>query len=307
MAYEIKTIVDSDDYRKYIEENGMKNNNQSKYDYLDHVNSTPELFNKYYEADRAQREANLSHNLGSNWEDIYDIDEGDYINGYSADNLSDGRIGIHQTTGYDIGMRDYDDYSGVSSSISSSSSYDRLLELQKQMRTDSYNRAKADIDAFAEEAARQAYVNMMQTNQKLPEQAAVLGVGGVSESSLIKVQSDYAGSLADIENTKQQGLNELTSEYEAGLALDVIDATERYIEAEEQRKQDERDLNATLVEIYAKNSPESALSPSLRAAVSEDVSSAASNSNIKSSTQTPSYSLLSDTENGSKRVLAGLI
>lgn len=69
------------------------------------------------------------------------------------------------------------------------------------------------IEQDAEEAAKQAYISRMLTEKRLPQQLAATGSsGGMTDSAVLRMNSDYENSRNDIMNAKNNALADLNSQ-----------------------------------------------------------------------------------------------
>lgn len=89
---------------------------------------------------------------------------------------------------------------------------------RKQLETD---RAAAETSSNAEydNAARQNYINYMQAQKALPSSLNSLGIrGGASESSLIRLGSNYGTNVSQNEAARQTALKDIRDAYAQQLA-----------------------------------------------------------------------------------------
>lgn len=78
----------------------------------------------------------------------------------------------------------------------------------------SYGNSQADTNAGYDTSARQNYINYMQAQKNLPDQLNALGIrGGASESSLIRLGSNYGTNVAANESARQTALRDLERQY----------------------------------------------------------------------------------------------
>ncbi len=266
---------------------------------------------------RKQQEENLELNLGANWRDIYDLDSKSYINGYSADNLTDGRIGVSLSTGYDMGDNGDgtdDKYTGRTESTggyrpsTGGSVTDSYYRLQQELLEDIYNSGKEELEAFSANAAREAYVAMMESSKDLSQQVAALGGGGVSETSALALQSQYLSSLSDIDTATSEGLRELEQSYNQGLMDSAIESAKAYEERRLQAEEASQQYKSDIGKIVATSAVKEGITPSALKTISELGGYNTTGKTItvsKKSPDLPSYTLLEDTEENN-RLLKGL-
>lgn len=84
---------------------------------------------------------------------------------------------------------------------------------RRQLEADRDN-ALAKSNAEYDNTAKQNYINYMQTRKSLPEQLNALGIrGGASESSLIRMGSNYGSNVASNEASRNTALAALRQQY----------------------------------------------------------------------------------------------
>lgn len=89
---------------------------------------------------------------------------------------------------------------------------------RRQLEADRDN-AIAKSNAEYDNTAKQNYINYMQTRKSLPEQLNALGIrGGASESSLIRMGSNYGSNVASNEASRNTALAALRQQYEDKMA-----------------------------------------------------------------------------------------
>lgn len=72
---------------------------------------------------------------------------------------------------------------------------------------------RRSIEQDAEEAAKQAYISRMLTEKRLPQQLAATGSsGGMTDSAVLRINSDYENSRNDIMNARNNALADLNSQ-----------------------------------------------------------------------------------------------
>lgn len=137
--------------------------------------------------------------------------------------------------------------------------YERMKSsLQAQRKTDVANINKnrdADIaksNAGYDQTARQNYINYMQAQKALPSQLNALGIrGGASESSALRLGTNYGTNVANNESARQTALTELRNAYAKQIAdydsdlnsrLATAEATARQNEIAWEKEQIEKDL-----------------------------------------------------------------
>ena len=137
--------------------------------------------------------------------------------------------------------------------------YERLkTNLQSQRNTD-VSRINANRDADIQKSnagydntARQNYINYMQAQKRLPSELNAMGIrGGASESSLLRLGTNYGTNVANNESARQNALAELRnsyakqiSDYDSNLneRLASAEATARQNQIDWEREQIEKDL-----------------------------------------------------------------
>lgn len=89
---------------------------------------------------------------------------------------------------------------------------------RKQIETD---RSSAETSSNAEydNAARQNYINYMQARKRLPSELNALGIrGGASESSALRLGTNYGSNVASNEASRNSALANIRQQYEDKLA-----------------------------------------------------------------------------------------
>ena len=110
----------------------------------------------------------------------------------------------------------------------------------------------AKSNAGYDSTARQNYINYMQAQKRLPSELNALGIrGGASESSLIRLGTNYGSNVASNESARQGALNDIRKAYAQQIADYDKDLNSRLVEAEAtarqnqlnwEREQQEKDL-----------------------------------------------------------------
>ena len=89
---------------------------------------------------------------------------------------------------------------------------------RKQLEADR-TAAEASSNAEYDNAARQNYINYMQARKSLPSQLNALGIrGGASESSALRLGTNYGSNVASNEASRNAALAALRQQYEDKLA-----------------------------------------------------------------------------------------
>ena len=89
---------------------------------------------------------------------------------------------------------------------------------RKQLEADR-TAAEASSNAEYDNAARQNYINYMQARKSLPSQLNALGIrGGASESSALRLGTNYGSNVASNEAARNSALAALRQQYEDKLA-----------------------------------------------------------------------------------------
>lgn len=98
----------------------------------------------------------------------------------------------------------------------------------------------AESNAAYDRSARQNYINYMQAQKRLPSELNALGIrGGASESSLLRLGTNYGSNVAANNQARDSAANDIRSAY-AKQAADVErDYAERISEAEQRARADE--------------------------------------------------------------------
>lgn len=92
--------------------------------------------------------------------------------------------------------------------------YNAYLKKAAEDNTASINKTNSGYDA----SARQNYINYMRAQKQLPSQLNALGInGGATESSLIRMNSNYGTNVAANEVARQNALAELEAQYKQNL------------------------------------------------------------------------------------------
>lgn len=143
---------------------------------------------------------------------------------------------------WEMSERDVQAYrqSGGNVKTSAQQAYERMLAQQRAARQAEYDLGRKTISTNANEAARQAYGQYMQSQRNLPSQMAAAGLtGGASESALLGLETNYGETKAGIQNTLQGGLNQLQSQFEQGVAMDSAQAQQQIAQLSEQHRQEQ--------------------------------------------------------------------
>lgn len=89
---------------------------------------------------------------------------------------------------------------------------------RKQIETDRSS-AESSSNAEYDNAARQNYINYMQARKSLPSQLNALGIrGGASESSALRLGTNYGSNVASNEASRNSALAAIRQQYEDKLA-----------------------------------------------------------------------------------------
>lgn len=136
---------------------------------------------------------------------------------YSAPSGGGYAQGVNSNTAYTVG----NGTGNVTPNTGANSSYNALLRQAQQAALDAndasvrsatlaYENQIPTINQQADEAARQAYIAMMQGQTELPQQMAAMGYGGgLTESSLLGLTTNYENNRNDILNSKNDALRQL--------------------------------------------------------------------------------------------------
>ena len=137
--------------------------------------------------------------------------------------------------------------------------YERLKNNLQSQRNTEVARINANRDADIQKSnagydntARQNYINYMQAQKRLPSELNAMGIrGGASESSLLRLGTNYGTNVANNESARQNALAELRnsyakqiSDYDSNLneRLASAEATARQNQINWEREQIEKDL-----------------------------------------------------------------
>ena len=89
---------------------------------------------------------------------------------------------------------------------------------RKQLETDR-SAAETSSNAEYDNAARQNYINYMQARKRLPSELNALGIrGGASESSALRLGTNYGSNVASNEASRNSALAAIRQQYEDKLA-----------------------------------------------------------------------------------------
>ncbi|MEG2916048.1 MAG: hypothetical protein RR839_06380, partial [Oscillospiraceae bacterium] len=248
----ISSIQDEDHYIKFLKDNNYERGTKGQNAYLDLINTDQDLFNKYTKGDRELKERNLSNNLGSNWQDIYDFDYntgiGRYKDGYSPKdaggllgylNNVDGNISSYglnrdQFASYRKGQNFKADEGGSNSN----DGYDYIANLKEQYekhkaelirkREEEFNNNKDELLKQAEKAAREAYISKMKIDKNSVQENAILGYGGKNETVKDRINADYQTKLNSIEEAKKNSMEKLKSDKDKGVNSDLSKAEKEF-------------------------------------------------------------------------------
>ena len=126
-------------------------------------------------------------------------------------------------------------------------SYKKLADAyQAQAKTDVANmesRRDADLtksNAGYDNTARQNYINYMQAQKRLPSQLNALGIrGGASESSAIRLGTNYGTNVANNEAARTTAANDIRNAYAQQIADYNKDLNERLAQAQATAEQNQ--------------------------------------------------------------------
>lgn len=126
-------------------------------------------------------------------------------------------------------------------------SYKKLANAyQTQAKADLANmETKRDTDitksnAGYDNTAKQNYINYMQAQKRLPSQLNAMGIrGGASESSLIRLGTNYGSNVAANESARQNALDSIRQAYAQQVADYNKDLNERLAQAEATAEQNQ--------------------------------------------------------------------
>ena len=126
-------------------------------------------------------------------------------------------------------------------------SYKKLADAyQTQAKTDIANmETKRDADitksnAGYDNTAKQNYINYMQAQKRLPSQLNAMGIrGGASESSLIRLGTNYGSNVATNESARQNALDAIRQAYAQQVADYNKDLNERLAQAKATAEQNQ--------------------------------------------------------------------
>lgn len=106
----------------------------------------------------------------------------------------------------------------------------------EQNRDTDLGKSNAQYDS----TARQNYINYMQAQKRAPEQLNALGIrGGATESSLIRLGTNYGTNVANNETARSNALNDIRNAYAKQISDYDSDLRSRLIEAETTAKQNQ--------------------------------------------------------------------
>ena len=110
---------------------------------------------------------------------------------------------------------------------------------RKQMETelnDNLTKSNQEYDA----SGRQNYINYMQAQKRLPDELNALGIrGGASESSLIRLGTNYGSNVASNESARQGALDAIRQAYAQQVADYNKDLNERLAQAQATAEQNQ--------------------------------------------------------------------
>ena len=126
-------------------------------------------------------------------------------------------------------------------------SYKKLADAyQAQAKTDVANmetRRESDLsksNAGYDNTARQNYINYMQAQKRLPSQLNAMGIrGGASESSLVRLGTNYGTNVATNEGARQSAADSIRQAYAQQIADYNKDLNERLAQAEATAEQNQ--------------------------------------------------------------------
>ena len=115
-----------------------------------------------------------------------------------------------------------DSYNKLADSYNTQAKTD--IENMNTRQTEDLNKSNAGYD----NSARQNWINYMQAQKRLPSQLNALGIrGGASESSAIRLGTNYGSNVASNEAARQSAANDIRSAYAQQIADYNKDLNER--------------------------------------------------------------------------------
>ncbi len=95
----------------------------------------------------------------------------------------------------------------------------------EEARLNAFNLGKESLNKSSDEALRQTFVQKRMAERDLPQQLALQGsTGGMTESSVLGMNAGYGENRTLIENERQRGITDLSSQYQSGAAADALQA-----------------------------------------------------------------------------------
>lgn len=142
---------------------------------------------------------------------------------------------------------DYSKYIYANTATPYLDSYKKLAgAYQTQAKTDLANmetKREADItksNAGYDNTAKQNYINYMQAQKRLPSQLNAMGIrGGATESSLIRLGTNYGTNVANNESARQGALDAIRQAYAQQVADYNKDLNERLAQAQATAEQNQ--------------------------------------------------------------------
>lgn len=124
-------------------------------------------------------------------------------------------------------------------------------EAEEAARREQYNLSRTNVNTAADEALRQAYIRKRQQMAQMPQQNALMGNGGLSETAMMQLEADYGNNRAALEAQRLEQLGNLEMQLNEGLAIDTGNYYNRLQQIQKQRA--EQDAARELAMMNAAN------------------------------------------------------
>lgn len=123
---------------------------------------------------------------------------------------------------------------------------------EQAARKEQYNLSKSNVNTAADDALRQAYIRKRQQMQQMPQQNALLGNGGLSETAMLQMEADYGNNRANLEGERIAQLANLETQLNEGLAIDESNYYQKLQNLQQQQADAELQRDLSLAQIAEK-------------------------------------------------------
>ncbi len=220
-----------------------KADNQSYADYFSDLNFG---YNQEYEDDHVyyrpasmvptitiRKNGSSSYNSGSRSEQSDDYYGSSYYKGGVAALMADRRGESFSSSREPV-------YSGGNRPNSYLDSQNALIEAQLEALLSQINSAKTAVSQQADDAARQAYINLKSSENTLPQSLSAAGQsGGLAQSALLDLYTNYERSRNDIQRDRMNQLAEIENTMSQARADGNIQKAQAALDYQKQQAEQE--------------------------------------------------------------------